>query len=628
MAAPWITLAALMRRRQRSMPPPSVGLGQLLAGEAAHALRMLVHPAVLVPAVVVGATVFVLLGPATPGFVLGGAWRPVAAGGVALVGAVFANGLLRRSVGPDRPAAAAIAAVVLAVAGTLVVTTVLALVAPNLGATGQQPTVLDARLPIDPALALAGVLVVVAVTASALGTHLRVPTTVLFLAVGMVAGSDTIGFIDLSPSSALHHAAIAGLVLILFDGGAATDVDELRGAAAPGALLATLGVVVSAAIVAGLALLLLPIDVRTAWLIGAVVAPTDAAALVGLLRQVDLPRRLRAILMVESGGNDAMAVLLTVGILASWDAPVPLGSWTAFMVWQVVGAIAVGVAGGWLGARLVDSVRLPASSLYPVLAVATAVATYGATAVVGASGLLAAYVAGIVVTARSPRHRRAIRGFAEGLATTVEVGLFLVLGLLVDPERLVAVALPALVLAIVVMVAARPLSVLASLAGLDVPWRDVGVIALVGVRGAVPIILAIQALVAGIAGGQRVFDVVFFVVLLTLVVQAIGAPRIVAAMAPAKDPPRPATIEHVTSADVGGVAMLEVEVVATSPVVDRRLRQVRPPHGVRVLTIRRGETSLVPDGDTFLRGGDVLAVTVAGSDHEPTATVRTWLDHA
>lgn len=634
MAGPFTTLITAARRRTAAGPRARRSVWPLLRDEAAHALRRVLSPVALVAAVVAGSSVFVVLGPATPGPVLSTAWRPVLATALAMLAAIFAHRLLTasgRSRSPrDRPTpapVAVVAAVALVVAGTVVVANLLDLVTTAFPApTGPGPA-LDASLSVDPAIAVAGVLLVVAVVSSAVGRRLGVPTSLLFLVLGVAAGPDGLGVVDIGGTDTIRNLAIVALVVILFDGGVTTSVADLRRAAAPGAILATVGVMATAATTAGIVLLVLPAaPARTAWLVGAVVASTDAAALGNLLREVPLPHRVRALLTVESGANDPIAVLLTVGILSSWGEPVSASAWLSFALWQLVGGLVAGVAVGVLGARLLGRLTLPGMSLYPVLSLALAATAYGIAGVLGASGLLAAYACGVVVAALAVRHRRSVQRFTEGITSAVEVGLFLLLGLQVDPAGLVAVAVPGIVVALGLLLVARPLAVAVSLAGFRMPWREVGVVGWLGIRGAVPIVLATYAATAGIAGADDILHLAFFVVGLSLLVHGGTARRVVevARLEPEADaPPEVAMLVG----DLDGIDLFEADLTLTSALVGERLADRPPERGVRVLLVTRGGVTHAADGDTTFRPGDRLVLS-ATDRRDGLAHVRRWLGPA
>lgn len=383
---------------------------------------------------------------------------------------------------------------------------------------------LSIQLAVDPLVLLAGALLVAGVLAAGFADRVRVPALLLFLTLGMLVGDDGLDLVSFSDAALAQGFGVVALVMILYEGGLTTKLSDLREAALPGLAMATLGVLLTAAIVAGAVLLVTGADAVTAWLLGAIVSSTDAAAVFGQLRQAGLPRKVTALLEVESGLNDPMAILLTIGVLEAWRADPDPGAWLAFGVVQLGGGLLIGAALGLAGSWALQRVQLGGAGHYPVLALAVAGVTYGAAASVGGSGFLAVYVAGLLVAARTSSHRRrAILAFHDALANTAEIGLFLLLGLLVFPADLPAVAPEGLAVTAVLILLARPVAVLATLAawlpGASWNARELVLVSWAGLRGAVPIVLATFPLTAGFPGGAELFNTVFFVVLVSAALQ-------------------------------------------------------------------------------------------------------------
>ena len=383
-------------------------------------------------------------------------------------------------------------------------------------------------------------------------------------------------------------------------------------AGAPAVALATLGVAVTAGVTAGAASLALDVDARTAWLLGAVVASTDAAAVFPLLRRVRLPARLVAMLRLESGGNDPVAVLLAVGLLAAWDAPATATAWLAFGAAQVVGGLLVGFAAGRVGVLLLERVELGAGGLYPVLALAVGLGAYGAAGAVGGSGFLATYVAGVVVAAGATRRRTQVRGFVDALSSGVEVVLFLLLGVLVVPGDLLAVAPGALLVTAVLVLVARPLATTLCLAWFGTRPAEVIAVSWLGLRGAAPVVLATLALTAGIPEAALVFDVVFFVVLGSVLVQGTTAPSLVRRLRfPEDDDRRSGGAPEVVPLDDVELDVVEVDVPDGAALLDGPLSRTPPPLDVLVTGVERDGRVLLPRGSTRVLPGDRLVVTTS-----------------
>lgn len=369
------------------------------------------------------------------------------------------------------------------------------------------------------AIGLLGALGIVATTAA---PRLGVPILLVFLVVGMLAGEDGPGNIQFDDFWFANLAGSMALAVILFDGGLKTDAEDFRVGLLPAGLLATVGVLVTCGVVAAVAHELLPLGWPEALLLGAVVSSTDAAAVFGTLhsQKVGLNDRLKAVLEIESGGNDPMAILLVMGLV---EFIASKGSYTLsmavqFFVLQLGGGALIGWAGGRLLAWVLGRLQLP-EPLFPLLALFGAVLIFGAAANIEASGFLATYLAGLTLAKHKPPQIRHVLRFLDGIAWMAQVGLFLILGLLATPHELPALLWPALGLAAVLIFAARPLAVLLCLAPLRFPWREQAFIAWVGLRGGVPIVLATYPLLAGTPGARVIFDVAFFLVLLSLLLQ-------------------------------------------------------------------------------------------------------------
>jgi potassium/hydrogen antiporter len=441
----------------------------------------------------------------------------------------------------------------------------------------------------------------------------------------MVAGSDVTGWIDFSDAELARNLGVIALVVILFEGGLTTKPSDLRRGGAPGFLLSNLGVLITAFVTGAALLLVLDISWEAALLLGAIVASTDAAAVFDLLRRAPLPRRIAATLEVESGANDPFAVMLTIGLLAAAQQATTWNDWLVFGAKQLFGGILVGVVVGAVGAYALRTLRLRAQSLYPVLALAIAAATYGLGARIGASGFFAVYLAGLIIGAHTPRHRRIIRNFATSMANTADIALFLMLGLLVFPAQLPPVILPGLAVTAVLVFVARPAAVAVCLGPFGFTWREQAVASWAGLRGAVPIVLATFPYMAGYPEGNTIFNVVFFVVLVSVSLQAMTVVPLVRRLGLAT--PRPAwdEIAEALPLEVAGVAVVELTVADGLPIVGRTLAELPVPDGMRVTTLLRGNTVIVPTGATRLAVGDLALVAVdVDVDEDPATMVRRW----
>ncbi|MCC5947399.1 MAG: potassium/proton antiporter [Nitriliruptoraceae bacterium] len=474
---------------------------------------------------------------------------------------------------------------------------------------------MELELGVDPLVLGVAVLllgaVLTAAIASSPGSRLRVPGALLFLGIGMLAGDEGLALFSVDDATLVRDLGVVALLLILFEGGLTTKPTDLRLAAIPGMLLATVGVLITAAITGFGVWLVLGVDPMTAALLGAVVASTDAAAVFSMMRTTPLPRKVSALLRIESGANDPIAVMLTAGLLATiGGATVGPGDWALFAVTQLLGGVAVGAAIGVAGAALLRRINLGVEGLYPILALAIGGVGYGVAATVGASGFVAVYLVGLVVGAGVPRHRRSVLGFHEAMANAAEVGLFLMLGLLVFPSRLPAVALPALAVAAVLIFIARPAAVALCSLGSGLPWRSQAVVSWAGLRGAVPIVLATFPFTAGVADGALIFDVVFFVVLVSVLVQGTTLQPLVRWLGVQVARPAWSPVAEALPLDGLDVDLVEVMVGDDLAIAGKALKDLPPPARALVAAVVRQGRVLIPRGDTVLFAGDVLLLTV------------------
>jgi cell volume regulation protein A len=365
-------------------------------------------------------------------------------------------------------------------------------------------------------------LVAASVIVSAFASRAGTPLLLVFLVLGMLAGEDGPGGIQFYDVELTYLIGSIALGIILFDGGMRTHAQTVRVGIGPGVVLATVGVAVTAGVIALFAVWLFGFTWLQGLLLGAIVGSTDAAAIFSVLsaRGLAIKRRVSATLEIESGCNDPMAVFLTLVLVQAIAAGKTGLDWG--VAWRLVSELGIGgvagLAGGYLMVSIINRLEL-AQALYPLLASALALAVFGATASIGGSGFLAIYVAGLVMGNRQVHSAQNILRVHDGLAWLAQIGMFLVLGLLATPKDLLGVAHLALAVAVVLIVAARPLAVVLCLAPFGFPWREQAFIAWVGLRGAVPIILGIFPLVAGIENAWLFFNVGFFVVLVSLFVQ-------------------------------------------------------------------------------------------------------------
>ena len=456
---------------------------------------------------------------------------------------------------------------------------------------------------------LVGALVLlVSVIATRLASRVGLPSLLLYLALGVLLGEDVIG-VKFDDAQLAQNLGIAALAVILIEGGLTTKWSDIRSVVGPAALLATLGIGVSTTVTGAGAHYLLGFDWQPALLFGAIVSSTDAAAVFAILRVLPLPRRVVGLLEAESGFNDAPAVILV--ILFS-HTPMHLGafSFVGSLVYELAAGAAIGLALGWLGGLALPRLALPGSGLYPLATFGISIVSFAAAGAAHASGFLAAYLTALLLGNAPLPHRAATRSFAEGMGWLAQIGLFVLLGLLVDPATLVHEIVPALVIGLVLLLVARPLAVLCSLLPFRIPLREQAFLSWAGLRGAVPIVLATFPVVHHVPHSQRVLSLVFVLVAIYTLIQTPSLQPVARLLRLA---PREATRQILVESaplDVLDAELLTMTVPASSRLSAVSVLELRlPDPSVITLIIREGH-SFVPTPDTQLRAGDeILIVT-------------------
>lgn len=467
---------------------------------------------------------------------------------------------------------------------------------------------------IDKLILLAAVLILFGIFSSKLSARLGLPVLVLFLLIGMLAGEAGIGGIAFDSPVTAHALGTLALALILFDGGLQTPMASIRLVWKPASLLATWGVLVTAAITGLAAAYILDLPLLEGLLLGAIVGSTDAAAVFSLLRNagIHINQRLKSTLEIESASNDPMAIFLTVGLLQILvnDMEPGIGLLQLFVVQMGVGAV-VGIATGWLAVRVLNRIHLVASGLYPVMVAALGLLAFGIAANLGGSGFLAIFIAGVIIGNNRFAFQRSTFLFHDGLAWLSQITMFVMLGLLVNPESLLDVWLEGLLIAAVLVLLARPLAVVPILKLFGFNAREITLVSWVGLRGSVPIILAIFPLIFGLPGAELIFDVVFFVVLISATVQGSTLPYIARKLGLTEKPPAtPAATLEITSLGDVDAEIVEYTLGKNPRAAGRLLSQMALPDRTVVAMITRGSKVIPPRGSTQLLAGDHLFVVL------------------
>ena len=474
------------------------------------------------------------------------------------------------------------------------------------------------HLPVEEVVFLAAALLLIAVLASRASQWLGIPSLLLFLGIGMLAGSEGPGGIYFDDAALAQFVGVLALVFILFAGGLETKWTSTRAVLWKGLSLSTVGVVLSASLVGAVARFVLGAAWPEALLLGAIVSPTDAAAVLGVLRSrsANLKGHLQPLLEFESGSNDPMAVFLTLALVRVITEP-QASSWglvLTFFIQMAVGG-AAGVAAGRLTVALLNRLKLEAEGLYPVLTLGMMLATYGATTLVKGNGFLAVYVAGIAVGNAEFIHKRSLVRFHDGLAWLMQIAMFLALGLLVFPSRLAPVAGVGVLLSLFLMFVARPVSVFAALAFARLDWRQKLLTSWVGLRGAVPIILATFPRLAGVPNSDLYFNLVFFIVLTSVLLQGTTMPLVARwlGLEEQQSPRRQYPLEFVPTAKSKS-ELVEVPVPANSPAAGKQIVDLHLPQSALFVLLSRGDDFLAPRGATRLAAGDNVLVLAEKQD--------------
>ncbi|MDP1850103.1 MAG: potassium/proton antiporter [Solirubrobacteraceae bacterium] len=457
-----------------------------------------------------------------------------------------------------------------------------------------------------------GLLMSAALAASLLAGRLRIPGLLLFLGIGMAIGSDGLGWVAFDDYELARDVGIVALAVIIFEGGLSTRVADLRPVMWSALSLSILATVLTALITGGAAIWLFDLAPLEGLLLGSIVASTDAAAVFALLRGSPLRPRLARLLEGEAASNDPVAILLVLGFIEWISNPgygvIDMG---AMFARQVAIGLLAGLAIGWLATRLMSSVELATPGLYPVASLTVCAMAFGSADVLGGSGFLAVYLAGLVLGSADLPARRTITAFHDGLAWLAQLAMFLTLGLLVFPSQLADIAVEGLLLAVVLVVVARPLASVAATAFGSFSLAERVMLGWVGLRGAVPVVLATFPLIAGVPGSLEFFNIVFFAVMVSLLVQGPTIEPLARRLGlTTTDVARGPAIVEIATIRRLGAEVIEYVVVETDAIAGAAVRDLGLPREAIVSAIVRGQEAIPPRGSTRLRPGDRLHVLV------------------
>ncbi len=465
---------------------------------------------------------------------------------------------------------------------------------------------------IDSVILVTGLFLLLGIVSSKVSARLGVPVLVLFLLLGMLSGSEGIGGLDFADYRLAHAIGTLALAMILFDGGLSTSLTAIRTVWKPSVLLATWGVLVTAVITGLAAAWILQVSLLEGFLLGSIVGSTDAAAVFAVLRSrgVGLPKRIAHVLEVESASNDPMAIFLTIGcieVLLGNVEPGP-GLLRLFAAQMLIGGLC-GVLGGYIAGWVVNRIELESSGMYPVLISAFCLLTYGLAVQFGGSGFLAVYMAGVVVGNRPLVFQRGIRLFHDAIAWLSQILMFVVLGLLCFPSRLLDVAGKALLISVVLIFVARPIAVVLSTFPFRFHWKELTFMSWVGLKGAVPITLATFPLMFGTPENPLqaplLFDVVFFIVVVSLTLEGTTLAPLARRLGleRPRDPAPPVTLEISSLRHVQG-EIVDYAIGEDSRAAERMVKNLALPEGAVIAMIARGDHIIPPQGNTVVRAGD------------------------
>jgi len=467
-------------------------------------------------------------------------------------------------------------------------------------------------------LLIGAFLLLVSVIASKLSVRYGIPSLLIFLAIGMVIGSDGLNWIYFDDHQLAQSLGIIALAYILFSGGLDTKWTKIRPVLAPALSLATLGVAVSAAVIGTFAVFALGFGWIEGILLGAIISSTDAAAVFSVLRtnNISFKYRLKELIELESGTNDPMAIFLTIGLLSLIGSE--SSGWVDLIllfIMQMGIGLLFGILFGKLFTLLVNKINLSYEGLYPVLMVGLISFVYAVTDLLNGSGFLAVYLVGVVMASSGFVHQNSLTDFFDGIGWLMQIVMFLMLGLLVFPGQILEVAGKGLVIALILILIARPLSVFISLMFSSYKRSAKMMVSWVGLRGAVPIILATFPLVAGVQDADYIFSIVFFVVITSVAVQGTTIPlmaKYLKVTLPYSEKTR-YPLQYDSDVDTKS-ALKEVVIEKSDPVVGKKIVDLHLPESVLIVLIHRDNKFIVPRGVTILESNDKLLLLANTDD--------------
>lgn len=463
---------------------------------------------------------------------------------------------------------------------------------------------------IDLLLLIGAILIIISILIAKVFHNIGIPRMLLFIVVGMLAGSEGIGGIYFDDALLAQSIGIIALVFILFSGGLDTNWTESKAIFKPAFLLATIGVLITAIVIGICVMLILNTSFLWGLLVGSIVSSTDAAAVFSVLRSgnLELKGKLKPLLELESGSNDPMAVFLTIGTIDLLLLPDGTFLHIAFIFLNQVGfGIVLGFLGGKAMVYLINKINFFYEGVYTIFALSIALLIYSLTSVIGGSGFLAIYIAGIILGNVGFVHKKTIIRFFDGLSWLSHIAMFLTLGLLVFPSDLIPIIGIGFLLSAILIFIARPVSIFITLVPFKFNLKEKVFISWIGLRGAVPIILATFPLIAGITNSRLIFDLVFFIVLTSALVQGWSINFVAKLLNLAKPIPKKTAIPlEFTSDTKNDTELVEIIVPYNSKINGKQIVDLNFPEDSRIVLVIREDKNIIPSGATILKEGDVL----------------------
>lgn len=468
------------------------------------------------------------------------------------------------------------------------------------------------NLTIENILLIGSLLLFISIVVGKTSYKFGVPTLLLFLAIGMLAGSDGIGGINFDNPEIAQFIGVVSLNFILFSGGLDTNWKSVKPILREGIVLSTLGVLLTALSLGIFVWLVTDFTIYESMLLGSIVSSTDAAAVFSILRSKSLALKtnLRPTLELESGSNDPMAYVLTLAFLTlvihqdqSIVSIIPM-----FLRQMILGGIA-GFAFGFLSKFIINRIKLGFEGLYPVLVIALMFITFSLTDFVGGNGFLAIYICAVYLGNQDLIHKKTILKMYDGLAWLMQIVLFLTLGLLVFPTKVIPFAGIGLLISIFLIIVARPVSVFISLIFFKMKMRRRFYISWVGLRGAVPIVFATYPLLAGIGKADMIFNIVFFISVTSVLIQGTTLSILAKWLhVSLPDEVKPISETDKFISDISKTAMKEIEISADSDAVNKKIVDIGFPKEAIIAMIKRDDKYLTPSGSTVIQPNDILLI--------------------